>query len=250
MKQIFFTLLSLLPVIIFSQTESGEISYTETVKLQIDIPEGNEEIRNSIPNSQSITKKLIFTAHESYYTDDAVNKDMEIKQQNNGMDMQIVMKNPQNNIYTNHDKNLLIQSTELFGKYFLVSGNLDFKKWKLSTGQKQIASYTCQKAILSDTTQQIVAWYTTELPAYLGPAGYAQLPGTVLGIDVDNGQRSIIATKINFRPVATNEIIKPAKGKKVSSEEYKKIRDDKMKEMGIVNGKSGAMKMIIREERD
>jgi GLPGLI family protein len=250
MKNAILLSIVLMPLCSFSQKTSGEIKFQETVQLQIDLPEGQEELRKSIPNSQSVYKALLFNGNESYYKDDAPNEDLEVKHEEDGMDMQIVMKSPENNIYTNKEKNQLIQSTEFFGKYFLITGDLNTKKWKLSNEQKQILGYTCKKASLVDTSQQLTAWFTSEIPFHGGPGGNANLPGMVLGIDIDNGQRTILATKINFKEIKEGEIIKPEKGKKVTATEFKKIRDEKMKEMGMVNGKGGAVKMIIREERD
>ena len=57
-----------------------------------------------------------------------------------------------------------------------------------------------------------------------------------------------IATSIESLPEKF-EFVKPDKGKKVNRAEYDKIREEKMKEMGAVNGKGTGVKMIIREER-
>lgn len=249
MKKILASLILSLPFFVTAQKTSGEIKFQETIKLDIDLPEGNEELKKTIPTSQSISKILLFNADESYYKDDSQNEDLEINHAEEGNQVQIVMKNPENNIYTNNSKNLLIQSTEFFGKYFLITGDLNSKKWKLTGEQKQILDYPCQKAMLMDTSQNVVAWFTTQIPVKIGPNGYANLPGTVLRVEMDNGARTITATNVNFRSLKENEIEQPTKGKKVSAQEFTKIRDEKMKEMGMIQGKGGGMKMIIREER-
>jgi GLPGLI family protein len=249
MKKIFALLIIALPYFSNAQKSSGEIKFQETIKLDIDLPEGNEELKKNIPASQSLSKTLLFNTDESYYKDDAPNEDLEINQANDGNQVQIVMKNPENNIYTSSSKNLLIQSTEFFGKYFLITGDLKSKKWKLTGEQKQILDYPCQKAMLIDTSQNVVAWFTSQIPVHIGPNGYANLPGTVLLVEIDNGARTIAATNVNLRSLKDNEIAQPTKGKKVSAQEFSKIRDEKMKEMGMINGKGGGMKMIIREER-
>lgn len=250
MKKILASLIISFPFFVIAQRSSGEIKFQETIKLDIDLPEGNEELKKNIPISQSISKKLLFNADESYYKDDSQNEDLEINHAEEGNQVQIVMKNPENNIYTNSSKNLLIQSTEFFGKYFLITGDLNSKKWKLTGEQKQILDYPCQKAMLIDTSQNIVAWFTTQIPAKIGPNGYANLPGTVLRVEIDNGARTITATNVNFRSLKENEIEQPTKGKNVSAQEFTKIRNEKMKEMGMIQGKGGGMKMIIREERN
>ena len=53
-----------------------------------------------------------------------------------------------------------------------------------------------------------------------------------------------------IRDLAEGEMTKPEKGKKVSGEEFEKIRKEKMEEMGAVQGKGGTFKVMIREERN
>ncbi|MBK9223271.1 MAG: GLPGLI family protein [Saprospiraceae bacterium] len=250
MKNKILFLIFCLPFILKSQQSSGEIKYEERIKIIIDLPEGNESLKKTLPPSQTILKTLLFTSNESYYRDDAKNEDLDITHEENGMDMQIVMKNPENNIYTNQEKNLLIQSTEFFGKQFLVTGDLSTKKWKLTDDQKMILGYPCQKAILMDTTLDVVAWFTPQIPIHIGPNGFTNLPGVILRIEFDKDSRTITATQLNFRNLKENEIIKPTKGKKLTAQEFKIIRDEKMKEMGMIQGKGGAVKMIIKEDRN
>ncbi len=250
MKNWYLFILALCPFISMAQKTSGEIKFQESIKLNIDLPEGNEALKKNIPPSQNFSKVLLFNESESYYKDDGANEDLEINHEENGNEMQIVMKKPENNVYTDQKNNSLIQSTEFFGKYFLITGDLKSKKWKLTGEQKQILDYTCQKAVLMDTAQQVVAWFTSQIPVHGGPNGYCNLPGMILRVEAENGNRTITATKVNFKPVKNDEIVKPSKGKKVTSEEFSKIRDEKLKEMGMVSGKGGAVKMIIREDRN
>lgn len=250
MKKNTLLLICLMPIVSQAQNTSGEIKFQETIKMEIDIPEGNEKLRHSIPSHRSLPKTLLFTSNESYYKDDALNEDLEINHEEDGQDMRIVMKNPDNKVYTNQEKDQLIQSTEFFGKYFLITGNLKSRSWKLTDEKMQILNYTCQKAILIDTSLQVSAWYTSQIPIHIGPNGFTNLPGIILRIEMDHGIRTITATQVNFREIKNNEIIKPTIGKKVNSQEFTKIRDAKMKEMGMVNGKGGGIKMIIREERE
>ena len=75
------------------------------------------------------------------------------------------------------------------------------------------------------------------------------LPGTILMVDANDGQRLTTATKILFRDLQAGEITIPDKGRKVSQEEFEKIKKEKMAEMGMQSSGGGAnMKVIIRND--
>ncbi|HRJ14480.1 MAG TPA: GLPGLI family protein, partial [Saprospiraceae bacterium] len=108
--------------------------------------------------------------------------------------------------------------------------------------------YECLKAMLQDTSEQVTAWFTPQIPVQTGPAGYGMLPGLILEVNVDNGTRTIMVTNLDLKPVPSIE--KPSKGKKVSEKEFKTIEAEKMKEMGAEMGGSGkGVRMIITSEQ-
>ena len=67
----------------------------------------------------------------------------------------------------------------------------------------------------------------------------------ILQMDLNNGKRVITASSIDNPLTDTNILMKPKEGKKVTSAEFKKIVDDKMKEMGAEHGE-GMNHVIIR----
>ena len=60
MKQLFTILFSLISLFIFAQNE-GEIRYDETIKMEIELPEGQEHLRDMIPSERTSQKVLYFT---------------------------------------------------------------------------------------------------------------------------------------------------------------------------------------------
>jgi GLPGLI family protein len=88
--------------------------------------------------------------------------------------------------------------------------------------------------------QEITAWYTTKLRPFLGPERFRSLPGAVLAIDVNNGERVIVARKIALRELKKKELLAPTTGEKVTRAEFVQQRDEQMKKMGGSGG------MIIR----
>lgn len=248
----FLLLLGLLSPALQAQTTSGQITYRETIKLMIEIDGADEAMRNMIPPSQSFEKQLIFTDQQAIYQDGANPAgDLEIKHEENGNDMQIVMKRPASTLYTDLVAGTTINARDFFGRDFLITGTTKAHSWKMTGQQKKIGDYVCFQAILQDTSQQVVAWFSPQIPLSIGPSDWGKLPGMILEVDIDNGQRTIVATAVNLGPVAADAIIKPTKGKPVSQAEFAAIEEAKLKEMGDVMGGNGrgGVKIIIQEER-
>jgi GLPGLI family protein len=118
---------------------------------------------------------------------------------------------------------------------FIVKEIPDYR-WELSSESKKIGDYLCYKATLTTkpdgnykTSQNIEAWYCPKLPFSFGPGKYFGLPGLILELrenDVVFGIKSI-----SFNTSGTVSVIKPTKGKIVSVEEYRKIRNDRFEKL-------------------
>jgi GLPGLI family protein len=74
----------------------------------------------------------------------------------------------------------------------------------------------------------------------LGPDRYNTLPGAVLAVDINNGERVILAKTIELKELKKNDLKIPSSGTKVTQAEFRKMVDEQMKQMG---GRGG---MIIR----
>jgi len=137
------------------------------------------------------------------------------------------------------------------GKQFLVVDKAEERKWKMSPGAtKNILGYNCMKATFSDSTTDIIAWWSPEIPIQTGPNGMSQLPGLVLGIEIAGeqlrgGRMEITATSFD-KTVNLEELVPPTKGKKVDNEEFEKIQEKKIKEMQEMygGGRGGGVRVI------
>lgn len=250
MKQVLLlTTLALVPWLLAAQTTSGEITYKETIKIQFDMPDADENLKKMIPPSQSASKVLVFTESASLYKNAGPKGegDLDVDHEEDGQQMRIVMKRPESILFTDLEEGQTVHQQEFFGRDFLVTGPARECKWKLTGEKKKIGDYECQKAVLQDTTEQTVAWFTPQIPVPAGPGTYGMLPGLILELDIDNGQRTTIVTKVDLKPV--DKIEQPTKGKKVTADEFKAIEAEKMKEMGIEMGGQGkGVRMIIHTE--
>ena len=152
-------------------------------------------------------------------------------------------------LYKNTKTKKSLESTDAFGKLFLVANDLNPVEWEMTSETKQIGKYTCYKAIAKKEVTQMTfsdvngeseeketkrmqtttAWYTPEIPVNHGPDNHWGLPGLIL--EVNNGNRIMICTKVVLNPEKTIKIEVPSKGKKVSGEEYAAIMKEQAEKM-------------------
>lgn len=233
---------------LFAQQTEGTILYTESIKLDIELPEGQEHLRAMIPSSSDITKALHFTPEMSMYKDvDGSDGVTEINEESDGTQMQvkIVSGSADNRLLKNLNNQKFVNSRDFLGKKFLIKGDLEPIKWKITGEQKQILDFICQKATYTKDTTVVEAWFTPQIPVSNGPDMHDQLPGMILMVSMEGGKRTITATEVNFDKNDPSVFEEPAKGKKVNRDEFRKIQEEKMKEMGGGNGRT-----VIRMEID
>lgn len=250
-----FLLAFLLPLFAIAQKTEGEITYTETVKLQLDFGDGPEaeQMRKNIPPTQSFPKTLYFNANASLYQDKTGTEDegnVEMSGNSGGGDFQIKIQRPDNKLYRDIAGGTTLESREFFGRNFLITDKAKAPAWKITGEQKKMLGFICQKATVQlDSATNIVAWFTPQIPVSTGPGINAGLPGLILEMSLNGDQRTMVATQIEFKDLPKDALVKPSKGKEMTAEEFKKIEAEKMKEMGAEMGPGGApgtMRMIIR----
>jgi len=248
MKKLIAALLISLPFLIMAQTE-GIIQYEETVSFQIDLPEGMEEFISQIPSSQKNKMDLTFTEEVALYEPAKSNEaqqDVTMGSEESGMMIEMKFDTPENKTFTNIKEGTMIEKQEFMGKKFLIKGDVEKYKWKLTGEQETILDYVCQKATYQDSTRNLVAWFTPEIPVATGPGSISGLPGMVLKLDRNDGETVVIATSIELKKIDKKSVKAPKKGKKVTQEEFRKIQDEKMKEMKEEFGEGNGTRVIIR----
>jgi len=248
MKKIILAFLVFLPIIIMAQNE-GVIQYEETVSLSIDLPEDMKEMAAHIPSSQKSKMNLTFNAETSIYEDDKGNEtsqDVKMESEDGGMQIHMKFEMPETKVFTDLANGKIIQKQEFMGKKFLITSEIEKMKWKLTGESEEILGYTCMEAVFQDSTENLEAWFTSEIPVSSGPQSTTGLPGMVLKLLTNEGQTSIVATNIELKKVDAKSIKAPKKGKKVTRAEFEKIREEKLKEMQEEYGGKGNQ-VIIRQ---
>lgn len=91
--------------------------------------------------------------------------------------------------YTNKNSKKIVNQKESLGELFLI--DIPPIKWVLTQENKKIGQYTCYKATATkviegrsgESTKNITAWYTPQLPINYGPKDYFGLPGLIIRIN-------------------------------------------------------------------
>jgi GLPGLI family protein len=147
---------------------------------------------------------------------------------------------------------------EFMGKEFLVIDSLPKLKWKLEEETKLIGGYTCYKATMIKTVNEVgfkpenedrkkedkgtnllegfevpkeitvTAWYTPDIAINQGPEIYWGLPGLIL--EINDGRTIILCSKIVLNAKDKVAIKAPTNGKVTSQKTYDEIVSKKMKE--------------------
>ncbi len=248
MKKILLLLL-IFPCIAQAQELQGTIQYETVVKLSINVDnEASAQFKHLLPKESKLKNVLHFKGSETIFLPSEESSDHEINEESDNMQFTFRMATPENKIYHDYQSSTKVESREFMGKYFLINGKPNTFKWKLTGKSKQIAGYNCQQAIINDSTNT-VAWFTPEISLSAGPGSFGNLPGIILGVESNNGERVTMATSVSLNETSTELIVKPKKGKKVTQQEYDKITEEKMKEMGARRSGSGnSIQILIQEE--
>ena len=153
------------------------------------------------------------------------------------------MDGPDNKVYCDLKDKKKTEQRDFMSRQFLIETPFSASTWKLTGNQKSILNYSCQEAVLQDTSRKVKAWFTSAIPVSTGPNGVCNLPGMVLEAEYNGGQQTYVAKSVSLEPVDNKLIVRPKEGKKVTREEFNAIVKEKEKEMG---GDGSGNNVIIR----
>ena len=234
--------------IVFGQAAQGIITYESKINMHRRIPPEREAMKAMIPEYRTTKFQLFFKESESMYKTVIEDDESEMSGAGSPHGGRVVMRAPNTEVYMSSTDNMITSKQEFMGKEYLIEDSVKVSPWKFGTETKVIQGYECKQAYYTDEVQlnvngvaqvqkqEITAWYTDKIKPFLGPERYFTLPGTVLAIDVNNGERVIVAQKIELRELKKNELKKPTSGIKTTQEEYRKTVDEQLKKMGASGG--------------
>ncbi len=227
-----------------SQQKVTKISYIETKKLELKLFKGLN-MGDNIPSTVDSKYELTFDQNASIYQKiKNTSGPLEMESDDGSIKMVIQQDNNPDILYTDLSSGAQVHRKTFMGKEFLVSSKEKKPEWKVSNEKIKYLGYVCRKATAVQTVEkiskegekesvdeEIVAWFTTEIPISTGPQVYTGLPGVVLMVSIDEGKTEIKAQDITPEVVIAKPLQRPTAGQKVSKEEYLSIQKEKTKEM-------------------
>ena len=189
---------------------------------------------------------LEFNSTESFYSE---REKLDVGESQGYNWMAVYVSNNIGKLYKNLQEKVIINETEMMGKFFLVTDPIENIGWKMTGESKKIGQYTCYKAIyekevtervfsfgsqnqnqnnMETKTVEVSAWFTPEIPISNGPGLYQGLPGLIL--EVNDGRTTILCTKIVLNPEEKSKIKQPKKGKTISNSDFVALQDQKRQE--------------------
>ena len=248
MKYAWTMVLVLSALLAHAQTE-GTIHYTEVRKLNFNGGNIPEEMLANLPKERTTHSELLFNEKGSLFRNAQVEEPQNFEHSTSSgggeMQLQIKMATPENILYRNLAKETTVQQLEWMGERFLLSGNPEVA-WKVTTEQRTIAGYPCMKATAERDSSTVEAWFTPQIPVSTGPDIYGGLPGLILELVMDEGNRRITATEITLAPLE-EKLKEPRRGQKMTRADFEVFQAEKLEEMKAMRGEGGAV-FIIREE--
>ncbi len=217
---------------VFSQIKEGVITYEYTMDMHRNIPPERADLRSMLPQHRTQHFELVFNENESLYkaSDDQSGQG----QGRGGGGMRVMMRGPRTETYTDRQQREVTTMQDYLGRIFLITDTLELAQWRISDQRMEIEGYVCMMAWHKDTVndQEITAWFTPQIQPFLGPDRFVNLPGTVLAVDINNGEQVWVAREISEREVKNNEIRKPGRGEKITREEFRKMVEEQIERMG------------------
>ena len=234
------------PTVLLAQ-ESGKISYDMTIDIHRRMTGDRAQFKEMVPQYRTVKAELLYNEGQAIYKNLPPDEAEVAERASGGRRMRFGFRNADDVVWIDYESNQRTESREFMDKKFLIKGEPETFKWKLTGETKQVGQYLCQQATFQDSTENVEAWFTMSVPVPLGPSRYGQLPGLILHVDVNEGERTLTATDIDIDgEFDTSVIEEPKKGKEVTQEEFRSIMQEKMKEMGGHGGRG----VMIRRQRN
>jgi len=232
--------------VVLAQSTEGVITYEARTNMWKRIPPEREAMKTMIPEFMVRRAELYFNGAETMYKPVVEEEeDAEFSSNRGGGGGRFRMRGMDIEIYANHDDQIRLSQQEFNGKKYLITDTIQITPWKFGAETKEILGYACKQAFYTDTTRktEVVAWYTDKLGFFIGPETHGSLPGVILAVDINNGERTIVALSIVNKKLTKTDIKAPSGGTPISGSEFRKMVREEMQKRGGPNG--GGM-MIMR----
>lgn len=248
-----------------AQQQQGKVLYERTVQMQLQMmgvaPAGstNVDVPTIIPSSHKDKLEVLFGNNQSLRRAVEDDRPEEFSPRIGAMETHMMGADASDVTYHNFTTAQVIEQREFGTKNYIIADSIHKLNWKLTGKTSTILNYPCQEAVTQTIgkrtmtnlengqlkeaevadTSNIIAWFTPAIPVPAGPEYQGQLPGLILGLDINDGHIIYTATEVAEK-VEIAAIKAPAKGKKVTAMQFNKERDKMMADMQR-NGARGTL---------
>lgn len=125
-----------------------------------------------------------------------------------------------------------ISQKEVSEKTYLVADSLPKLQWHIHDEVRTIAGYPCRKAMAKyRDSVVIVAYFTEQLYAPIGPESVSGLPGTILGMVIPLFETTWLATSVtSLEANPPKQIEQPKKGDNITQQKLEEVLTKMYKE--------------------
>jgi len=212
----------------------GSVVYTRTTTYNFQST-GNDEwdaYAKTLPGEGKFEKQLIFTSESSIYKEALTSEETLPTEHQKALFFVNFGKAPKptlKQLFIDFEKKESCALMEFMTREFRVEDSLENRAWKLQAERKKIGEYVCMKATANLDGDEIIAWFTPEIPVPAGPAEYYGLPGLVLAVERLD-ETIFFATSVDLNAPDPEVLVPPHAGKRTSPEEFDKIVAEKVEE--------------------
>ena len=224
MKKLISTLIlvAFVPVALFAQQPltQGMITYDLTLQLRKQVAKKNPALAPLVPEVMHMTMEVPFRNEVFAITTkpDKSSKGSVQIQSSGGNEKQII------NLKAGTGRTECLVNGR---SYYAEKIGIPATTISYQNGTKQIAGYTCNKAIVTTVDKKrYTVWYTTGIPNAYSPEGlaFAGLKGAAL--EYSNDEMSLTAISIKANGFSVAAITPDSKAKKVTSEQLQDLQED------------------------
>ncbi len=214
--------------IVVDQIPEGVITYEVKVNVHRTSPKERESMKSRIPEFRTSQYQLFFNPNESLYKPVEEEEDEDENIEHGGGAVRMRFHQPRIEMYFDQAAARQITQQEFMGKEYLIEDSLQVSPWKFGIETKTVMGYACKQAMFynEQRKQQVVAWYTPQLRPFLGPETFNTLPGAILEVDLNDGERVMTAKSLDARALKKYELKIPKQGVKTTQAEFRKMVEE------------------------
>ena len=248
-----------------TEAQRGSITYTRSMKLDIELPPEMRSLVHDLPSDVSHGVLLRFdetaslaTAHGAPDFDGrrgararrGANRRIEVVQSLGPGQLAAALSAAQSFVgggmgamrsaaaetYTRFADGIRVEAHDFLGRHFRVRRERPALEWRLTGEQAEHDGYMVLQATTEHDGAQVEAWFTPEIPVPGGPDVYGGLPGMILVLSLDGGESKFFATEIALDGEEFAPIAEPTEGDEMTPEEFDQMVEEKLEEFRSMGG--------------